>query len=114
MTTAKQNGQSAVVDSSDLLAELKPCAFCAGTDIYWSEVRPGGFVHAHQPAGRYHFLVCRDCGAAMTPCPKGESEHCAAHWNVRMESRSHSSEYWEAVSAEAARLRSLSANKRDG
>lgn len=105
--TKQAGGALAGVDSAGLLAELKSCAFCAGTNPYWSEVVPGGFVHSCQPSGHYHFLVCRDCGAAMTPCPKDQSVNCAAHWNVRLASRGHSSEYFAAVRAEEVRLKSL-------
>ena len=84
---------------------LAPCPCCAGKDIYWSECAGKFLVHPRGSGGpAYGRLVCRDCGLGTTPCPSSQMENAAAQWNVRMESKSHSSDYWRRVRAEEYRL----------
>lgn len=88
-----------------LLAQLKPCPCCASKDIYWSECAGRFLVHPTGGGGPvYGRWVCRECGLGTTPCPASRAENAAAQWNVRMDSQSHSSDYWRLVRAEESIL----------
>lgn len=112
-TDAQENNKHAFNESlGEIAAQLAPCPSCAGTDIYWSDCAGKFLVH---PAGgggpAYGRLVCRDCGLGTTPCPTDRKENAAAQWNVRLESRLHSSDYWKAVRSAEANLLSSKGNE---